>query len=266
MRVKVGEPAVLFFAFVVHVGAVLGVLAFGPRAQEVVIARVQAAHAPYFADDVQVERQVVPERLRERDAALVQVGAPVQLVPRRVQKLGVEQLVGMLAEFPLAGKHLVGRGARLAVELVFRVVRVDVEAGHGQIQLLLGGEAVQVFQHRRLAPVVAVHEVEELAARLPNGHVARPGGAAVFLVDDADPAVACRQVVARLSAAVGASIVHENDLEVAERLCLQRSDRAADPRLHVVDGDDDADGGVVWHDDLSGAYPVFRCPILSERL
>ena len=33
LRVKVGEPAVLFFAFVVHVGAVLGVLAFGPRAQ-----------------------------------------------------------------------------------------------------------------------------------------------------------------------------------------------------------------------------------------
>ena len=80
----------LLFPLLVHVAAVLGILAFRPRAQEVVVALGYASDAFDGADDVQVEGEVVPERLGEHDAVFVEVGSSVQLVPRRVQQLRVE--------------------------------------------------------------------------------------------------------------------------------------------------------------------------------
>ena len=231
----------LFFALAVHIGAVLGVLAFRAGAQEVVVMAVQAAHALHVAQNVQVEGQVVPEGAGEADSLFVQERAAVQLVPRGVQKLGVEEHAGVLAEFPLAFENAVGRVAQLAEELALVVVvGVDGEAGYQKVKVVFRGHAVHVFQHGGLAPVVAVHEVQVVAAGNFHGGVARGRCALVFLVDNADAHIVVGQLVAQGAAAVGAAVVYKQDLIAGARLVLQRAHCAAKPRFHVVHGDDDA--------------------------
>ena len=247
LAVQLAQPPVLLLALAVHVAAVLRVLAFGPCAQEVVVALGNAAHMLDIADDVQVEREVVPEGLGEHDAALSQIRAPVELVPRRVEQLRVEQPMGLLAKLLLRLVHRVRGGAKLPVELVVAIVGVDVEAGHHQIERMLGREPVHVLEHGRLAPVVAVHEVEELARRLGDGGVPGARRAPVPLVDCLGAPVLGSQLVADRPRRVGAAVVDDQQLEILQRLPLQRLHGAAKPRLDIVGGNDDADNRAVRH-------------------
>ena len=72
--------------------------------------------------------------------------------------------------------------------------------------------------------------------------VARAGEAAVVLAHDADAAVGPGLLLGDARGGVGRSVIHDDDLEVAEGLRRQR-DEGLGKRLGGVEGGDD-DGGV----------------------
>ena len=199
-----------FFTFVVHVGTVLGVFAFGASAQEVVVVTVDAPHAFNLSHDIEVEWQVVPERARESDVLFLDVAATIQLVPRRIQKLGIEKLAGVCAEFFLRFEDAIGCIAQLAIVLAFVVVvRVDGKTGNKKVEVVLGSNAVHVLQHGAIAPVVAVHEVQVIATSDFDSGVACSGGTLVFLMDYTDAHIVIGKFVAQSATAIGASIVYQ---------------------------------------------------------
>ena len=235
-----------FFAFVVHVGTVLGVFAFGASAQEVVVVIVDAAYALNVSHNIEVERQVVPKCAREPDALFFDVTATIQLVPRRIQKLSVEKLAGICAEFFLRFEDAIGRITQLAIVLAFVViVRVDGKAGNKKVEVVLGGNEVHVLQHGAVAPIVSVHEVQVIATSNFDSGVACGGGSLVFLVDYADTHIVIGKFVAQSATAIGASIVYQQNLVAGACLILQRANGTTQPGFYVVDRNNDAYRGTV---------------------
>ena len=85
--------------------------------------------------------------------------------------------------------------------------------------------------------VVGVHERHELGARSIESDVARPPQAPVLDVQDPPPGTPLRELVGNLPRSVGGSVVHEQDLEVAEGLVGQGLQARHEVVLDVVDRD-----------------------------
>lgn len=196
------------------------------------------------ADDVEHEGEVVPERGLEARVDALEVGAAEQLVPRRVEQVRVKQAPGPAAELLLAAIVAGGLTLELGGVLVgAAVIGLDVEAGDHEVEVIGLGNLDKVGEHRGFHPVIAVHEVHELATGAVEGNVARGGSTLVLGVDDVDADVALGHAVGHLAGAVSGAIVDDDELEVAHRLVLEALDGAPNEAIHVVGRYDDRDLG-----------------------
>ena len=104
---------------------------------------------------------------------------------------------------------------------------------------MLLGHGDEVGEHRGLDPVVAVDEVDELAAGAVEREVASGGGALVLGVDDVDADVALGHAVGHLAGAVLGAVIDHEQLEVPHGLVLQALDGSADKTVNVIGRNDD---------------------------
>ena len=130
---------------------------------------------------------------------------------------------------------------------VVAVVGLDVEAGDGEVKVVVLGQGHHVGEHRGLHPVVTVDEVHKLAGGTVEREVAGRRSALVGRMDDVDADVALGKPVGHLTGAVGGSVVDDEQLEVAQRLVLEALDGTTDEAVHVVGRDDDRDLGNPLH-------------------
>ena len=120
----------------------------------------------------------------------------------------------------------------------------------------------QSLQIGRAKDVVRVHKRVIAALRSVNPRIAGSRQALVFLMDHTDALILCRHLVAQLTAAVGGTVVHQNNLKRLVKFLVQDTvDALFQPGLCVVD----------WHDHTdAGAFhkfnPFQRCNNLLHHL
>ena len=90
-------------------------------------------------------------------------------------------------------------------------------------------------------PVVAVDELQVLAARAFNGQIARRGNAAVLLVDHAEPGIALGVHAADLQARVARAVVDQQNFDILIALAAHTLDAGCKVGSGVVNRDDNAD-------------------------
>ena len=237
----------LLLALVVHVRAPTGGLGLAALADEVVVRARDDADLLHVADVVEHEGEVVPEGGAEAQADALDAVAAEQLVPGRIELVGVEEAPGRRAELLLGLEDAVGAVLHLGGVLVGRaVVGVDVEARNDKLQVVLVADADHVAEHLRLGPVVGVHEHDVGATGAVEGVVASRGGAGVVLVDDGDADVAVGDGVEDLPGAIGGAVVYGEELPVLEPLVLQALYGASHVPVDVVGGHDDRNLGQCW--------------------
>ena len=235
MLVKAEHPVVLFLALLVHIGTPAGRLALRAEADEVVVGALGHTNALDVADDIEDEGEVIPERGLKASTDAFEIRATEQLVPRRIEEVLVKELPRAGAELRLARIHARGLALELRGVLIgVAIVGLDIKAGDNEVEAIRLGDVHEVGEHGGLCPVVAVDEVDELAASTVEGDVACSGSALVFRVDDVNADVALRQAIGDLTRTISRAIVHNDELEVPERLVLNALDGTADEAIHVI--------------------------------
>ena len=107
------------------------------------------------------------------------------------------------------------------------------------VGLRLTGPRDGALDELRLAPVVAIEEVQVFAGRGVHPDVARGGGAGVFLRDDAHALIGGGKLGHDGDGAIGRAVIHADELDVAVRLREQALQTLAHMLLAVVHGNHD---------------------------
>lgn len=173
---------------------------------------------------------VAVEGLAEGEVVRLHDAAPEELVPGNPHEV-------LLVEVDEGFVHArivvcVGRDER-GVSVVFDGGPNQVEVGvRREVRLERGKQVV-------LHPVVAVGEVNPFALGTADTGIAGGADATVGLVDDLDAGMLARVAVADFPGAVPASVVDQNQFEIAEVLPEDAVEASAELRGHVVDGHHD---------------------------
>ena len=208
----------------------------GVREDARALAEVDEGHAEQhiFTDgDVEVEA----------DAFFCNQGSAEELVPDISDQFLLLQPIELGAEG--YGIGIVGIGFCLGRSLVVPESLDDTI--YLRVPLHLLGKSLQ---EAGFHPVVGIDEGDVFAPCGFDAAVAGGGDAGVLLVDDVDVnlnvnpnvdlcVLPARILIADGSGAVGAAVIHQDELEVAERLGEQAIDTAPQIRRHVVHRDDD---------------------------
>ena len=128
----------------------------------------QTANTINITQDIEVKRKIVPERFREFDSVINEIATTIEFIPGSVEQLRVKKLVGVNAEIISALVYNIGSSAQfLVVVLGFITIEgVNVKARHDKIKVMGCGALIEMFEHVRLTPVIAIHEVDKLTACL----------------------------------------------------------------------------------------------------
>ena len=165
--------------------------------------------------------------------------AAVEFVPghRVIGGRGAEEA---LQQIP-AGENarLFGSGEHPLAQRRARVVHV-LHGAHGHVRPGFFQRGVQLFQIIRRHHVVRVHKGDGLAPGNVQPGVAGGGKTAVLLVDDLHPGVPGGIAVAEGAAAVGAAVVHKDELKIGKGLAQQALGTGGQAVLHLVHRHDDA--------------------------
>ena len=102
----------------------------------------------------------------------------------------------------------------------------------------------QRFVHGGFDEVVGVHKAHVVAPGVVQTHVGGGRRAAVGFVEYPDAGVSFGKFIAQLAAAVGAAVLHQQQLKIREGLRKDAGHRAGQVVFGVVHAGDDADGGV----------------------
>ena len=208
-------------------------------AQPVVVQRpVHAGGGLAVADQMHDVAVVAVAEAGVEPAALPQPGVE-QLVPADdgIDAAAGEQVAEQFQRRPHAGGlHIhVAAGQRAAVF----VNAVGGAGGHAAAARLQRGQQHGVKV--RLHQIVGVHKADVVPGGGVQPGVAGAGRAAVRLVDDPHPAVLRGQPVAQFAAAVGAAVLHQQQLQVVVGLGQHAAHRQRQQVFGVVHRHDNAD-------------------------
>ena len=212
---------------------------------------------------VEHEGEVIPERRPEADAQPLDALAQEELAPRRIELVGVKEPPGGRTELRLRAVDGIVTALELAGMLVgIAIVRIDEEACHHELKAIGDGQGMQVVEHGGLSPVIRVKEHHIRATGTVERTVARRGGTGILLMEHGHTDVALGDGVEHLARAVGGAIVHDQQLEVLERLMLDALDGATHVPIHVVGRHDDCDLGMFGaHLTSPNPYVPYQTPI-----
>ena len=208
-------------------------------AQPVVVQRpVHAGGGLAVADQMHDVAVVAVAEAGVEPAALPQPGVE-QLVPADdgIDAAAGEQVAEQFQRRPHAGGlHIhVAAGQRAAVF----VNAVSGTGGHAAAARLQRGQQHGVKV--RLHQIVGVHKADVVPGDGVQPGVAGAGRTAVRLVDDPHPAVLRGQPVAQFAAAVGAAVLHQQQLQIVVGLGQHAAHRQRQQVFGVVHRHDNAD-------------------------
>ena len=112
------------------------------------------------------------------------------------------------------------------------VHRVGIAGGNAHIIFADGIQ--KCFVEIRIHQVVRIHKADVIPAGIVQPNVQSGGRAAVFLVEHPDARVGFGKLSTQLAAAVGAAILHQQQLKVRKALGQNAAHRAGDVILGVI--------------------------------
>ncbi len=113
--------------------------------------------------------------------------------------------------------------------------------GNYKFGTVFDGPFVQRLEHIQARPVVAIQEAHIFARGMFHTSVAGPGQSLIALADDAKVRVFLGVLPSNAQAAIGGTVVDNDDFQVIKRLVDQRIKTLAKILLHVIDRNDYGD-------------------------
>ena len=216
----------------------------GPPPRAVMVQGIRQADGLLALKHQMQHAGIVPEQhgLIVVDVPLPEQPDVEQLVPgqRPVKAAGLESLQNQRhgVNFPVLPQDhgLAGDGGVLLID------GVPGAGGDGRAAVPDGVQ--QRFVHGGFDEVIGVHKTHIIAPRVVQPHVGGRRRAAVGLVEHPDAGVGFGKFIAQLTAAVGAAVLHQQQLKIREGLRKDAGHRAGQVVFGVVHAGDDADGGV----------------------